>query len=827
MKGSHGVKEKDVSTDLTRIEVAVALPVEGTYTYNVPQALAPFAKIGKRVVVPFGNRKVTGYILGPAAPTDNAEKREIKPIADLLDHQALFPPVMIPFFKWIASYYMHPLGEVIKGALPSGLNLYESVAIELTEKGRHHLASCDPKSSEAGILGHLTNGPCHLKHLPGQLKKSLTAAAIHKLERCKWIKKQRHLVGGAIGARTEPYVVLGPGIPPDGKLSSQRRKILEAVSADGEVSLKSLKEKVQTTSSLIRKMADAGYLQIVNRRVYRDPFGEKIPPDTPPVLTIEQQHAVEGVLSSLGKGYTTFLLAGVTGSGKTEVYMQLAASALERCFSTLILVPEIALISQMERRFRARFGDCVAVLHSGLSPGERYDQWVRIRGKETPIAIGTRSAIFAPFSNLGLIIVDEEHDTSYKQEHHLRYNARDLAVVRAKLGRGVALLGSATPSVQSYHNIKRQHFIELTLKHRVEKRALPEITVVDLCEHRHRRGLHRYITPKLKTAMKETLDRGQQTLVFLNRRGFASFPICSSCGEPIRCKNCDISLTLHQEIHAYKCHYCGFTKAAASDCPACGSSKIHLLGLGTEKVEEAIKTLFPQAAVTRMDRDTTRKKGALINILKGLRDQTIDILIGTQMIAKGHDFPNITLVGIICADLSLNFPDFRAGERTFQLLAQVSGRAGRGDAAGRVILQTYNPEHFSIDAAKEQNFKRFYEKEIEFRKELKYPPFSRMILLKISGKDKQNTEQFARALGDISRELKTGGQAGRHDIEVLGPIAAPVSRIADRFRWQIMLKAPNAGTLHQFTRQLVMKSHTVAGRRRVQLAVDVDPVFMM
>jgi len=827
MKGSHRVKEKDMSSHLTRVEVAVALPVENTYTYSVPQAFSPFVKIGKRVMVPFGNRKVTGYILGPATPAQKSENKEIKPIADVLDDQPLFPPVMIPFFRWIASYYMHPRGEVIKGALPSGLNLYESVAIELTEKGRRHLTSGGPESNETEILAHLTNGPCHLRNLSRQLKKDFTAATIHKLERCEWVKKQRHIVGGEIKPLTEPYVVLGQTIRTDEKLSPQRRKVIEAVSTAGEISLKSLKNQISTTSSLIRQMVEAGHLQICNRRVYRDPFGEKIPPDTPPTLSIEQQHAVDDVLSSLGNGYATFLLAGVTGSGKTEVYMQLAAAALECCFSTLILVPEIALISQIERRFRARFGDCVAVLHSGLSPGERYDQWIRILGKEVSIAIGARSAIFAPFSNLGLIIVDEEHDTSYKQEHHLRYNARDLAVVRAKLQQGIALLGSATPSVQSYHNVKRQNFIELTLENRVEKRALPKVEVVDLCEHRHRRGLHRYITPELKTAMKETLDRGEQTLVFLNRRGFASFPICSSCGEPIRCKKCDISLTLHQEIHAYKCHYCGFTKAAASDCPSCGSSKIHLLGLGTEKVEQAIKTLFPQAAVARMDRDTTRKKGALIKILKGLRNLTIDVLIGTQMTAKGHDFPNITLVGIICADLSLNFPDFRAGEQTFQLLAQVSGRAGRGDIAGKVILQTYNPEHFSIVAAKEQNFKRFYEKEIEFRNELKYPPFSRMILLKISGKDKQNTEQFARALGDISRELKIGRQTDIGDIEVLGPIAAAVSRIAERFRWQILLKAPNAKTLHQFAHQLVIESRSITGRRRVHLAVDVDPVFMM
>ena len=809
---------------LTHIEVAVALPVYNTFTYRVPEGLLPFAAIGKRVLAPFGQRKVTGYILGGCEPTD---QKEIKPIFDVLDELPLFPQTMIPFFKWIAAYYMHPVGEVIKGALPSGINLYDFVSFEITKKGHVSLKACKTTPLETAILNHLQYGPCRLKNLHKQLKSDIPAACIHKMERCGWIKKQSELTGGKTKPRMEQYVSLGRPVQPDERLSLPRRKIIETIAEKGEMPVKELKNKVPTAPALIKKMAKSGHIRIHHQSVYRDPFGETIPPDTAPLLSMEQEEAVSSVLNALGKGFSTFLLAGVTGSGKTEVYMQLASAALKRGHSVLVLVPEIALISQMERRFRARFGDCVAILHSGLTPGERYDQWIRIVRKDVSIAIGARSALFAPFSDPGLIIIDEEHDSSYKQEHQLRYNARDLAVVRAKLQKGIAILGSATPSIQSYHNVKKQNFIELTLKNRVEKRPLAEITVVDLCQSRSQRGIRRFITPELSTAMEETLNRGEQVLIFLNRRGFAGFPICSSCGEPIRCKNCDISLTLHQDIHAYKCHYCGFTKASVSHCSACGSSKIHLLGLGTEKVEQAVKALFPQASVARMDRDTTRRSGALLKILKQLRHRTIDILIGTQMVAKGHDFPNITLVGIICADLSLNFPDFRAGERTFQLLAQVSGRAGRGNLPGRVILQTYNQDHFSIAAAKQQDFMTFYEQEIQFRKALNYPPFSRLILVKISGRDKDQTEKCARALGDSAHLLQNGNTVLRNSIAVLGPIAAPVSRIARQYRWQILLKGSSANTLHRFARQLLFGNKFSMINRGVRVVVDVDPVYMM
>jgi primosomal protein N' (replication factor Y) len=443
------------------------------------------------------------------------------------------------------------------------------------------------------------------------------------------------------------------------------------------------------------------------------------------------------------------------------------------------------------------------------------------------VAIGARSAIYAPLDNLGVIIVDEEHDSSYKQEGTLRYNARDLAVVRAKMNNCIVILGSATPSMQSYYNVITKKFTELTLTKRVEQRQLPEIQVVDLRQTRDARGIQRFLTTELYSAMKETLERGEQVLIFLNRRGYASFPVCASCGQPMRCKHCDISLTLHQRSNAYRCHYCGYSRAAASSCGICGSTKIKLLGFGTEKLEEILTSLFKQARIARMDRDTTTRKGSIIKLLKGLNDKTIDILIGTQMVAKGHDFPTITLVGIICADLSLSFPDFRSGERTFQLLAQVAGRAGRGERPGKVILQTYNPEHFCISAARNQDFNSFYQQEISFRKALAYPPFSRMIQLKISGKDPRETEKHAHVLGDSCQLLKSNQTAHYQSVEIMGPIESSLAKIAQRYRWQILLKSANAGALHQFINQLMAECHNAFTHRRVQVGIDVDPVFLM
>ena len=820
------VKENQNTHHRQLVTVAVALPVHDTFTYSIPVHLSPQACPGKRVLVPFGRRSVTGYLIGPARETDPPG---IKHILDVLDEAPLFPATLIPFFQWIASYYMHPLGQVINTALPAGLNLTDIAILTISDAGRQALGSSTPSPLEAIVLSALAEqaAGAGIKQLQKTIGQPVSWALIHGMRQRSWIRVDRQIKAPQIRPKTVRWVTVSGTAPVSDRLSRQRQLIRDTLQHEGDLSAPELKARTHTTPALIRAMDKAGQVSTYEKTVYRDPLGDPIEPDSPPLLTGEQNEAVGAMAPLLGKGYKTVLLAGVTGSGKTEVYLRLARAALDKGLRVLVLVPEIALISQTERRFRARFGETVAVLHSGLSRGERYDQWRRIANGEAAIAIGARSCIFAPFDAVGLIIVDEEHDASYKQEGGLSYNARDLAVVRARHHDALAVLGSATPSLQSWHNVTVGKYETAALTRRVNRQPLPAIETVDLSQSRDDRGIRRYITAPLQQAIRKTLDDGNQALVFLNRRGFSAFPICADCGQAIRCKNCDISLTLHKRANAFRCHYCGFSKAAVSVCPSCSSDKIKLLGVGTEKVQEAMEQLFPDARVARMDRDTMTRKGSIVNLLKNLKHRRIDILVGTQMIAKGHDFPGITLVGVICADLTLNFPDFRAGERTFQLLAQVAGRAGRGDQPGKVILQTFNPNHFSILAAKDQDFKVFFHQEIGFRKALGYPPFTRMVAVRISGKDPRQTAGHAGALGENCRDMLAAEEPYQGRIQVMGPIEAPLSRIANRHRWQILIKSPDAAMLHRFVHELIRCHRARPAGRQIKVAVDVDPFFLM
>ena len=813
------------------IEVAVALPVKKTFTYEIPDIFLPFAAEGKRVLVPFNNRIVTGYILGPCGKKhDNG----IKLITDVLDTEPLFPESMVPFFRWIADYYMHPVGEVIKSALPGGININDFAVVEITEKGKNELSAKSVTPLERGILARLKQGSCRKKSISKIFGYDIPASLVCAMDRSGLITIKRAVVNARTKPKFKRFVSIAkpdknaPGqeaVPK--KITPARKKIIDILKVKGELSVDKLKELIPTAPAMIKSMEKNGLVAIYGKKIYRDPFGEPIEPDTAPVLTGEQKKVIASIQEMLGTGFASVLLSGVTGSGKTEVYMQLSAVCLKQGFSVLVLVPEISLITQTERRFRSRFGECIAVLHSDLSSGERYDQWERIASGEAKITIGARSAIFAPFSEIGLIIVDEEHDTSYKQDSAFCYNARDLAVLRAKLSGGIALLGSATPSIQSQYNVVTKKFFKTHLTKRVKKRSLPEISIVDLRKYRDARGVRRFITPELFAAMKETLARKEQILLFLNRRGYASHPVCAACGEPVTCKNCSVTLTLHKQTNAYRCHYCGYMKPLTSHCTVCGSSSVKLLGYGTEKLEAAVSGLFPDVRVARMDRDTTRKKGAIRKILKNVKSCKTDILIGTQMIAKGHDFLNITLVGIICADLSLNFPDFRAGERTFQLLSQVSGRAGRGDAPGKVILQTFNTSHFSILAAKNQDYETFYNREIHMRKSLCYPPFSRIVQLKISGKDKEKTSVHAKTVGNLCHELIKSDRFFAKYLNILGPVEAIIPMVAKKYRWQILLKSISVKSLHEFLDSLLHKNRSRVQSRHVKVVPDIDPFFMM
>ena len=817
------VKQNQPAASAPIVRVAVALPVHETFCYSVPAALAPQACPGKRVLVPFGRRTVTGYLLGPDPAT---AAMEIRHILDILDDTPLFPAELIPFFEWIAAYYMHPLGLVIDTALPAGLNLYDVAVLSLTEAGRRVSADKGRTPLETVVLETLAGGAASFRQLQRAIGQPLSRALVRQMRQRGWLEEERRIQARPVRRKTIRMASLSGAVHSDAPMSHQREAIRDRLRREGDLSIRALSTHLPTAASLVRAMAKAGQVHVYERPVERDPFGDPIEPDTPPDLTAEQATALQSIGRQLGRGFSTVLLAGVTGSGKTEVYLRLTRTALDAGWRVLVLVPEIALISQTERRFRARFGETVAVLHSGLSRGERYDQWLRIASGQAAIAIGARSCVFAPMTRVGLVIVDEEHDASYKQDGGLNYNARDLAVVRARHQNALAVLGSATPSIQSWHNVANGKYTSAGLTRRVNRRPLPTIRTVDLSRSRDDRGIRRYITAELEEAVRETLDQGDQALIFLNRRGFAAFPICSDCGQPIRCKNCDISLTLHKKANALRCHYCGFSRAAATRCPTCGSDAIRLLGTGTEKIQEAMAALFPQARIARMDRDTMTRRGAVVNLLRDLKHRRIDILVGTQMVAKGHDFPGITLVGVVCADLTLNFPDFRAGERTFQLLAQVAGRAGRGERPGKVILQTYNPDHFSILAATQQDFIAFYNQEIGFRRTLAYPPFTRLIALRISGKQPQRAAGHAQALGDRCRDL-LGADEYRGTVQVMGPIEAPLARIAGRHRWQILVKSASTGRLHRFVQELLFGARAPAAGGQVRVAIDVDPFFLM
>jgi len=813
-----------MTQQLQHIAVAVTLPLHPLYTYSVPADLADLLSTGKRVLVPFGNRRITGYVCGPG-PVD--ETYPVKPILDVLDEEPLFPESMLPFFTWTAEYYVHPLGEVIKTALPGGLNIYDVAAFAISARGRAALDEETATPKERKILTALIKERRTYSALAKSLGPTVPGRDLQALLKKEWVVRSRILKGGRTRPKMERFIIPVDGASEAGRLSASREKIIAVLNEQGALPLSALKETVPTAPRLVNTMAAAGQVRIESRPVYRDPLGQRILNDPVHQLNTEQLQVIDRVDRQMENGFSAFLLAGVTGSGKTEVYLQLARKVLNQGKSVLVLVPEIALISQMEHRFRARFGECVAVLHSGLSAGERYDQWLRICRGEATIAIGARSAVFAPFASLGLVVVDEEHDASYKQEGGLRYNARDLAVVRARGGNCPVVLGSATPSIQSWYNATVGKFTGLELTERVAQRPLPDIITVDLRAVRHEQGVRRFLTPGLKEAMAATLERGEQVLLFLNRRGFASYPVCGECGEAVKCRHCDITLTLHQAANAYRCHYCGFSMAAATHCQACDSDRIVRLGVGTERIEAAVAALFPEAVVARMDRDTTTRKGSLVRLLKKLHQGRIDILVGTQMVAKGHDFPNITLVGILCADLSLSFPDFRAGARTFQLLAQVAGRAGRGERPGKVILQTYNPEHFSITAACAQDFKSFYKREIAFRQSLGYPPFTRFVQFKISGKVTERVRRQAQTLGDACRQLITTHRDYREAVNILGPIESPMTRVAGRYRWQILLKSGSTRVLHRLVNDLQAGTPKLFSGRDVRIAVDVDPLFLM
>jgi len=604
----------------------------------------------------------------------------------------------------------------------------------------------------------------------------------------------------------------------------KQAEILELALRNPALSAKQIAVTAGTTLATVNSLIKKGLLTLEDRQVYRNPYAEgKFKPSFPLLPTVEQAKALEDLtyLQTRGKSAVA-LLHGVTGSGKTEIYLQLIQKVLEQDKQVIVLVPEISLTPQMIERFKARFGAQVAVLHSRLSEGERFDEWRKIKENKVNIVVGARSAIFAPFSNLGLVIIDEEHESTYKQEDNPKYHAREVAIKRAGLVGALVLLGTATPSIESYYKATQGEYKLITLKERVENRPLPTVIVKDLREELSE-GHKSIFSRTLIEKIKDRLAKQEQIILFLNRRGFSTFVMCRECGLVLKCPACSIPLTYHANDNSLKCHYCDFNTKSPKICPKCSSRYIKFFGIGTQKIEEEFKNSFPSVHVVRMDVDTTGRKGSHERILDSFKQEEAQVLIGTQMIAKGLDFPNVTLVGVITSDTSLNLPDFRSAERTFQLITQVAGRAGRDIKPGEVVIQTYNPEHYSIMAASEQDYLGFYLQEIKLREQLLYPPFSSLIRLVISHPDEEIAINQANLLGVIYRNIIRHTQG----VELLGPAPAPVEKLRNKYRWQIVLKGTEQNQLMLVLDNGFTEYNQIAPKLKATISIDVDPQSLL
>jgi primosomal protein N' (replication factor Y) len=803
------------------VEVAVGLPVFKTFHYRIPEKMRGSLQVGMRVLVPFKERKVTGFTIDLLEHPPEGVEEKLREVEDLLDEAPLIGPLMLRFYRWISDYYLYPLGEVIKTGLPPGLQLKSELILSLTQNGMECLfrGGLEPIQEkvfkEVGRCGKISLKRT-LKHFFGEVSR----AQLFSWKRKGLLNIEAGIEGKEVKPKFEK-VVQYQGEELIQPISKKQAEILKWIKEKREVSYSELSKRFRSPSKPIQSLQAKGLISFSRREVCRDlSVRSELKPYPKPKPTSDQ----EGVLGEILKGirskrFSPFLIYGVTGSGKTEIYLRAIEEVLTQGREAIVLVPEISLTPQLLSRFKDRFGENLALLHSGMGRGERYDQWRRIWKGEVKIAMGARSAVFAPFRNVGIIIVDEEHDPSYKQEEKLKYHARDVAVVRAKQAEASLLLGSATPSLESFYNVEKGKFKLLNLPERIEGKPLPKVEVVDMKKEGS------LLSEELKAALKKNIEDKKQSLLFLNRRGFANFILCPDCGHTFKCPNCSVTLTYHLQDRSLRCHYCDYRIQAPGDCPKCQGHRLQGMGIGTERLEQEIRTLFPETQVGRMDRDTTSRRKSHLQILKRLESGSIDILVGTQMIVKGHDFPNVTFVGVVSADTSLHFPDFRSSERTFQLLTQVAGRAGRGEVFGEVVIQTFNPDHYSILRAKDHDYVGFYQEEIQFRKALEYPPFSRFINFRLAGNSEKRTKAMAEEMGRIGQALLKKGYGKA--IEILGPSAAPFAKMRGKFRWQMLAKGKISTLLHQFTKGLASRMEVQLRGKGVHLDIDVDPVFIL
>ena len=825
--------------------VAVPLPLPKTFDYNIPETFTSTVSPGCRVLVPFGNRVLTGVVVSLAKPpslentssqtTDS--KTRLKSILDVVDEIPALTDELLELTRWMADYYMCGWGEVIRAALPSGIDFQQQYIVYPTSSSRAHSGHVHPLLSHIDASNGLT-----LKELR-QLDKSANLASLRRLERAGHVhielalgkpkvrvKKAKHVeLDGAL-REEEAFHIAKEQLP--GKKQQHLLETLFLSTREDTSSplLSDVLKKAGASSATAKSLEQRGLLRIFDQEVLRTPLGD-LPahPEKPPQHTLHkaQRAALLDIKEAISaERFQTFLLHGVTGSGKTEVYISALKEARLRGKTGIVLVPEIALTPQTVSRFRAHFGDAVAVLHSRMSLGERYDSWRHIRKGRFPIVIGPRSAVLAPLTNLGIVIVDEEHEGSYKQfDPAPRYHARDVAVMRAARNEAVCILGSATPSLESYHNaITAKKYTYLSMPERVPvpgKAAalLPTVSTVDLSLEKKKHRLPGILADAMKTAIALRIEREEQVILLQNRRGYSAILLCQTCGWSPTCDDCAVTLTYHKAQHHLRCHYCGTVKKFVRRCGQCGGTDLARLGAGTQRVEEEIEAHFPSARYLRMDLDTTSGKNAHHKILDQFGRGAADILIGTQMVAKGLDFSRVTLVGVINADVGMHLPDFRADERLFQLLTQVAGRAGRASRAGEVLLQTRNPKHPVIRFAMHHDYEQFARTTIEQRRELGYPPFGRIHRIEFKGPEEHVVEQLAQ---QWARCLTS-----REHVQILGPQPALISRVQKLYRHHVILKA-HRSVPNQVLRSMITEAtqKNSALPRDYRMIIDIDAVSL-
>ncbi|MFH1437046.1 MAG: primosomal protein N' [Pseudomonadota bacterium] len=809
-------------------EFAVPIPVYRRFFYWVPSHFASRAVTGARVVLAVGKRKLVGFYLGRAADQSGKfGKREIKPIDSFIDARPVFSEKMVSFLLRAADYYHYPEGQVFKSAFGPQTALSKR-RITATAKGRTLLEDGKLAELEQRVVDLAARSPKTEKQLKRYVP-LLTQDKLGEMLRAGIIMESEV---PDVSTRDDERICLYLGgrdpVAEGGAITERQKSILDALKVTEGVTVGALRRSLPVSGKDIQTLRREGFLKIEEL-----PAGHLLEPPAGPgggdgreIRLNEKQKAACGALdSALVKGkFETFLLFGVTGSGKTEVYLRAILRALKLGRSAVVIVPEIALTPQLLDSFRRKMGEQVAVIHSGLGAAARKMEMKDIKEGRKKVVVGARSALFSLVSNPGVFVVDEEHDGSLKQEEGFRYSARDMAILRAKGENAVAILSSATPMIESFHNASGGKYKLLTLPDRVTLNPVPDVHVINMRKHLYGPLNQPYISAPLYKAIQEALSSGGQAMIFLNRRGYAPINMCRDCGDSIRCPDCSITLTYHRFTERLSCHQCGYSRGATTRCPQCGSAEgIEIKGPGTERIEEVVRSLFPSARVLRMDSDIASGM-ACEPILRKLRDGKADILVGTQMITKGHDLPRVALVGVIRADAELNFPDFRAAEKTFSVLTQVAGRAGRGELPGRVFLQTFNPLHPAIEAACRQNYVLFYQWEIKNRKKLFYPPFSYLALVRLEGADEGKVADRAR---DIVGVLRNAASGARGTVQILGPAPSPILKIRKRFRYQILLKAAKRKTVGAIMDELISARLKNEKKSDVRVIIDIDPLGFM